>query len=336
MGSVMGPSWSQASSGVKTADRRAAAKHAPSRLRLWRALLKWSVGALATTAVAAPASAQSTRSYPAQGYPAQESGAPSSPQQSTTPYRQRTHPRPPQSQPAQRSGQPSPNDAPVPVPGTQPRAVVPYQTAPQPYRRAQQRQSPSAPPARDYYYPQRVPAASPQVRPRATAPTTRPSTVPWPYSGGLPPVIPYRDGQPVPPGYRLESSGGSGLIAAGLIMGGVVYGASLVYAANAGFENGTGWLVVPVVGPWAAIGSRKIPCTSKTVELKCIDAAGKELRAVAYLTADGLFQAMGLTLLLAGTSAREQQLVRQDVAKVQFHPRSYGKDGFGLDAVGRF
>jgi len=148
-------------------------------------------------------------------------------------------------------------------------------------------------------------------------------------------VIPYRDGQPIPPGYRLESSGGGGLIAAGLVMGGAVYGAGLVIAANAGFKNGTGWLVLPIVGPWAAIGARKIPCTSETVNLECIDAAGDELRAVAYLTADGLFQAIGLTLLLAGASAREHQLVRNDIAGVKFFPH-YGKNGLGLDAVGTF
>jgi hypothetical protein len=148
-------------------------------------------------------------------------------------------------------------------------------------------------------------------------------------------VIPYRDGQPVPPGYRLESTGGGGLIAAGLVMGGTVYGAGLVIAANAGFKNGTGWLVLPIIGPWAAIGARKIPCTSQTVNLDCIDAAGDELRAVAYLTADGLFQAIGLTLLLAGGSARQHQLVRNDIAGVKLFPH-YGRNDFGVHAVGTF
>jgi hypothetical protein len=79
-----------------------------------------------------------------------------------------------------------------------------------------------------------------------------------------------------------------------------------------------------------------LSCTSTTVSLSCIDAAEDELRAVAYLTGDGLFQAIGLTLLLAGAAAREHQLVRQDIAGVHLFPHSYGKDGLGLQAVGAF
>jgi hypothetical protein len=318
MASVMGHSWCQVGSGCRRADR--SSTDARSRPFWGHAVLGWWLGLLSVTAPVALASAQSTGAYPAQSSPSTQPYYPQQytvPQQQTSPYQQ-----PAQSPPPQRFNQPSPTYAPVPA------------RQPNPYRPAQPRQPyPSAQPARGYYYPQRAPV-QPRAQTSAAAPP-RPSAPPWPYSGGLPPVIPYREGQPVPPGYRLESSGGGGLIAAGLVMGGTVYGAGLVVAANAGFKNGTGWLVLPIIGPWVAIGARKIPCTSQTVNLACIDAAGDELRAVAYLTADGLFQAIGLTLLLAGGSARQQQLVRNDIASVKLVPR-YGRNDFGLDAVGTF
>jgi hypothetical protein len=336
MTGVMGHSWRQVGSACKRPDT-SSTTFGPSPPSSCRLILAWCLGLLSATASVAPAFAQTTGAYPAQGG---GNTRPYYPPEYTVPQQTTRYPQAAPSQPTQRYGQPAPNSAPVPA-RTAPTAQPRYPTAaqPRPYPGARPPQAyPPAQTAPGYYYPQRAAPAQPpaQAGPRTGAGVpTRPAALPWPYSGGLPPVIPYRDGQPIPPGYRLESSGGGGLIAAGLVMGGAVYGAGLIIAANAGFNNGTGWLVLPIIGPWAAIGARKIPCTSQTVNLKCIDAAGDELRAVAYLTADGLFQAIGLTLLLAGGSARQHQLVRNDIAGVRFFPH-YAKNALGLDAVGTF
>ena len=160
---------------------------------------------------------------------------------------------------------------------------------------------------------------------------------------GAPPVLPYRDGQPVPPGYRLEGTGGGGLIAAGLLIGGAVYAGGLIAAANSGFSNGTGWLALPIAGPWIAIGSRKIiGCDTVTEEQavegfepisECKDAARDYASGVGFLTGAGIFQAVGLTLVALGISNRDYQLVRYDVAGFELTPKQLGAQGAGLDVT---
>lgn len=129
----------------------------------------------------------------------------------------------------------------------------------------------------------------------------------------LPTLLPYRNGDPVPPGYEVESQAASGLITAGMVtlMLGYVAGAG-VAAAN-DFENGTGWLLVPVVGPWGAMGARTLSCNPDEFEQSaCTEAAVDELTMFAFLAVDGLVQATGTALLLAGVLSREHWLVRTD------------------------
>jgi hypothetical protein len=160
-------------------------------------------------------------------------------------------------------------------------------------------------------------------------------------------VLPYRDDQPVPPGYRLDGTGGGGLIAAGLLIGGAVYAGGLIAAANSGFSNGTGWLALPIAGPWISIGSRKIlGCDKVTDEeaadpdfnpiSECKDAARDYASGVGFLTGAGIFQAVGLTLVALGISNREYQLVRYDVAGFELTPKQLGAGGAGLDITKTF
>ncbi len=158
--------------------------------------------------------------------------------------------------------------------------------------------------------------------------------------------MPYREGLPVPQGYHLETKRSDGLVYGGLALWGIPYTSGLVVAAANGFDHGTGWLLVPVAGPFIGLGSREINCnldrfeTDPSVELKdleeqCLDSAIDEVTAVAFLTASGLFQTSGVLLLVAGLATSEEQLVRDDVSKVAIHP-VVGPGQMGLIATGRF
>jgi len=120
---------------------------------------------------------------------------------------------------------------------------------------------------------------------------------------------------PVPPGYRVEDRPDSGLLIGGGVLLGISYLGAILIASGDDFENGTGWLAVPVVGPWAAIGARTFSCSAVTVETtrRCVDRAFDEVQTITFITVDGLVQATALGLLIAGVASRRTELVRNDV-----------------------
>jgi len=154
----------------------------------------------------------------------------------------------------------------------------------------------------------------------------------------LPPVLPYRDGQPVDPMYRKESSGNTGLIVGGTLTFLASYGAAVGYGANQDWKNGLRWNTLPVAGPFFAIGKRDFGCKINTPSLdvanQCMDDAMSEVEAVAILAVDGLIQTIGATLLIAGVLDRDTLLVRNDVASLSV--RRAGKDGYSLNLRQRF
>lgn len=153
--------------------------------------------------------------------------------------------------------------------------------------------------------------------------------------GWRPPMLPYLDGQPVPRGYHVETRGGGLLMAAGGILWGSSYLGGLYAASNAGFENGTSWLVAPLVGPWVAIAQREIPCDSQNINVDCVDEAESEIVSYALLTGAGIFQMLGASLFLTGVSQRQDWLVRDDLTNVALVPLRFPQ-GAGLGAVGVF
>jgi hypothetical protein len=127
-------------------------------------------------------------------------------------------------------------------------------------------------------------------------------------------VLPYRSGDPVPPGYQLESTALSGLITGGLITLIAGYGAAVAVGTANDFEEGTGWLAVPVIGPWGAMGARKLTCDADEFQrTQCTEAAVDELTMFAFLAVDGLIQGAGAALILGGAIGRQRQLVRADL-----------------------
>jgi hypothetical protein len=217
----------------------------------------------------------------------------------------------PQSQPSAGSFEP-PSAAPAPPPA-QP---APWATTPQPGM---------TPPS-----PSWSPAPAPELQ--------RPS----PGVGFYPAALPYVEGQPVPDGYRLDSSSNTGLMVGGLLTLLAGYGAAFVVASGNDFENGTQWLVVPVIGPWGALASRENPCAGIDVmnaeieDAECIEKALDEAQLIAFLTVDGIAQVVGATLFLIGAASREKVLLRNDIAGVHLAPSGLGRRALGLTATGQF
>jgi len=158
--------------------------------------------------------------------------------------------------------------------------------------------------------------------------------------GGLPPgmELPYEEGDPVPNGYRVRQQPRRGLVIAGSIVTGVPWVFSITGAVGNDFEDKTGFLMVPALGPWlmlAAGGARDKPCTNQTVDdtSSCSSDHRSDLRAVLVL--DGLAQTAGAVMFTLGMAFPRKRLLRSDVT-VSVLPAPVGRDGYGLGAVGTF
>jgi hypothetical protein len=142
-----------------------------------------------------------------------------------------------------------------------------------------------------------------------------------------PAVLPYREGLPIAPGYRLESEPKLGLAYGGLAVFAAPYVTGLIAAAASGFTKDSGWLAVPLAGPFVAMGGRSIECSfiestsaGTTTDLNkkeaaCRDSALKEARVVALLTVAGLVQTAGAIMTIAGLASRDEYLIRKDLSQ---------------------
>jgi len=171
-----------------------------------------------------------------------------------------------------------------------------------------------------------------QAPPGYGAPGYPPPGYPPPGYGYVPPspTLPYEEGDPIPPGYRLDSRPRRGLVVGGISMLASAWGLSLIIglsvdtlAAAFGDNKSVAWpLYIPVVGPFVGIG---------VFDSK---AAGTFVLAV-----DGLVQAGGLAMIIAGFAAPEKRLVRGADPQAQSGfvtvlPMPFGKNGVGLGLVG--
>lgn len=160
----------------------------------------------------------------------------------------------------------------------------------------------------------------------------------------LPPLLPYKHGLPVPPGYRVVQRSATGLTIGGGLTFLVAYAAGLGLAASQSFDNGTGYTAIPIIGPWAAIGGRSFKCkvpanatgTSQSVQKAlntCVGAAFDEVTTVVFLTADGLIQLTGAVLFVVGLASGYEELVREDLPKTAI---SISPSGVNLSLSGNF
>lgn len=148
-------------------------------------------------------------------------------------------------------------------------------------------------------------------------------------------ITDWEEGEPIPPGYHPVSRIRKGLVIGGAITFGTIYLTNVLTAAVAsdtcnslGGCSGSGSnlsaLYVPVIGPFIQMGSTH-------------SATGNF-----FLVMDGLLQAGGVAMFVAGLAAPRMVLVRNDLAKappklqITPIPLSFGKDGGGLGFVGAF
>jgi hypothetical protein len=146
-------------------------------------------------------------------------------------------------------------------------------------------------------------------------------------------VLRYEEGQPIPAGYHLAERPRTGLVTAGWILTGIAYGIGVTAAVGADFDNESGWLAAPFVGPWLTLGRRNYHCDKNS---DTHDSAGcvADIFVVMGLITDGVLQTGGGTLLLVGYLSTKQELVR-DGARLRIHPMRVGS-GQGVGISGSF
>jgi hypothetical protein len=136
-----------------------------------------------------------------------------------------------------------------------------------------------------------------------------------------PKELDYEEGQPIPAGYHLDSKIRKGLFIGGTVTFGACYLLSALSAsvADSGNNDEFAPLFVPVAGPFITIGT-----------------ANAEGAGTFWLVVDGVAQAGGLVMAIAGLVAQEELLVRNDVGKpkITVSPFYAGNGSFGLGVAG--
>jgi hypothetical protein len=118
-----------------------------------------------------------------------------------------------------------------------------------------------------------------------------------------------------------------GPVIAGSIVLAVPYVLGLLAASGDDFSNQSGWLTVPVIGPWATLAAREKDCDFGVDYDECNDGVQT------LLIMDGLMQATGAAFLIWGVAAPKKRLVRTDAWS--FTPARIGR-GYGFVSAARF
>lgn len=199
------------------------------------------------------------------------------------------------------------------------REEAPPESRPAPPRRAPAPAPPQGQPPPQGYppYPGYPPPGYPPAGypPAGYPPGYYPYYYPPPNAAPPPRERPYVEGRRVPPGYTVEERVRRGPIIAGSIVFGVPYMLGLLTASADDFPNHSGWLAVPVVGPWVTLVSREETCDAgfdyeDEVEYECRGTDPVQT----LLVLDALMQTTGAVLFVWGVSSSKKVLVRDDVA----------------------
>lgn len=147
-----------------------------------------------------------------------------------------------------------------------------------------------------------------------------------------PQEVPYESGEPVPSGYHVEEQMRNGLVIAGSLTLGIPWVFSATAAVGKDFEDKSGYLMVPALGPWLmlAAGGAKDPCSSAS-DRYCDDKSSTR----AWLFLDGVTQAAGAIMLATGLYYPRKRLVRDHFAW-SLAPTTVGNSGYGIGASGAF
>lgn len=148
-----------------------------------------------------------------------------------------------------------------------------------------------------------------------------------------PESLSYSEGDEVPPGYVLREEPLLDVIIAGSAIFTVGYGAGVAGAAYASFENSSGFLLVPVAGPWLTLATRNW-CAGGGDDVGDTGCGYVNGAVAVAFVIDGLVQAGGAATAIAGSVVKKRFLVRRDPFTVV--PLDMGPGAHGIGVFGRF
>ncbi len=144
-------------------------------------------------------------------------------------------------------------------------------------------------------------------------------------------MLPYHQGQRIPPGYYLDQSIYRGPAIAGAVVLAAPYAISVAVASGLNFDNQSGWLAVPAIGPFITAAARHDTCpTNNDTYYSCSD--DQAIRTL--LVFDGLAQSAGAVLLIWALNSHHSRLVREDAKYFVVMPTRVGS-GYGVGVSGR-
>jgi hypothetical protein len=268
--------------------------------------LAWAQQA-APTGQAAPAAPVYTQAAPTAPQP--PVAQPQSPQPpappAVAPQAPEQYPQPPAPAQYPQQTQPPPQAAPAQYP--QPPAPPPYPPAPPVYT-----EPPAPPPPAEY-----APAPSHRGRHRRE----RGYVSGQPLPPGMRPPLRYRyiEGTPLPEGYHIEERANRGLVGGGAALIAVPYFIGALGALSVQGDGNSGYLAIPILGPWLTLGNRESSCGEigepSPGGFDCfMDQAGSGL-----LITSGVMQALGTGMIVLGLVNTREYAVA-DYATVRFTP----------------
>ena len=167
-----------------------------------------------------------------------------------------------------------------------------------------------------------------QLAPLPAAPPPSAAAAPPQPTSAAPPVVGprvlknYSEGDPLPAGYHTETRVRGGLIAGGAAtLGALWFFSALAAAATSDITQGRDSataLYFPVVGPFAEL----------------TQVSGSTARLA--LVFDGIGQAAGAVMFIAGFTMPKTVAVRNDSGSMAIVPMRVGKDGMGLTLIRSF
>lgn len=190
-------------------------------------------------------------------------------------------------------------------------------------------------------------SSKPETKPKETAPSLPSRGTPASPSGrGIrfrPLAFPVFGDYPPPPGYVEDSRANSGLVWGGGITLATSYALGIGFGASRGFDQGLGWVALPLFGPFIAAGQRDLSCTitvSTASAEECQRKTVDEAKTLAVLAGVGVAELVGGALLTFGLLDRTRLWVRSDLKEVAIAPYvlpgGRSGSGGGLELRGAF
>jgi hypothetical protein len=130
----------------------------------------------------------------------------------------------------------------------------------------------------------------------------------------------YREGYPIPAGYVVEEGPNRALVWGGALAVGIPYLIGLSAALVSDFSDHSGWLAIPIAGPWLMRGARN---------------SGNDATHT-LLGVDGLAQGVGVILVGVGFALTKKELVWTGLEEAWVAPKDFGRGGYGFAAGAKF